>query len=202
MRTLAAALALALASPALAASSGYGKTEGAVPGVLFGPHLNLLALPPGLGLEVRALENQLGLSLDFGFVPSTTIEQAEASWNDLSLAARWYPWAGRFFLGARAGTRSFEASAKDETAPGVTTEASAKVRSTYLAPELGWRFAWQNGFFMGIELGWQLILSSDTTLDIPAATDPQTRADVVDAADAVGDTGLPILTVLQLGWYF
>jgi hypothetical protein len=201
MRILAAALVLASSSPALA-SADYGKTEGVVPGVLFGPHLNLIALPPGFGLEARTLSNRLGLSLDYGFVPTVTVEEAKASWNDLSLGARFYPWAGRFYLGARVGTRSFEASAKDDTSPGAALEAKAKVKSTYLAPELGWRFAWQSGFFLGIELGWQLILSSKTTLDIPVTTDPQTRDDVIDAADVVGDTGLPVLTLVQLGWYF
>ncbi len=200
MRALAAILALAAASPALA-DGGYGKTQGVIPGVLLGPRLNLVALPPGVGVEARMLGNALGLSLDFGFVPGTTIGGASVSWNDLSLGARYYPWSARFYLGARLGSRSFSASAEDSST-GITLKAKASVTSTYLAPELGWRFMWESGFFMGIELGYQVILSTSATFDIPGGVDPTKQKDVRDAADQIGKIGLPILTLVQVGWYF
>jgi hypothetical protein len=199
MRMLAAVAALVLASPAVGRADTW-KT-GVVPGVLLGPHLNLISLPPGAGLEVRTLSNQLGFSFDFGWVPPVTVSNARASWTDLSLGARWYPFASAFYVGARGGQRGFKATAKDTTA-GSNLEAKATVTGTYLAPELGWRFSWQSGFFMGIELGYQFILSHTETLDVPGGIDPKTQADVSDAADVIGKTGLPVLTLLQLGYYF
>ena len=51
--------------PPVADESGaYGKTQGAIPAILLGPKLNLVALPPGIGLEAKLLGNSLGLSLD------------------------------------------------------------------------------------------------------------------------------------------
>ena len=201
MRVIAAVVALGLASPALPlAQDGYGKTQGLLPGVLIAPKLNLIALPPGGGLEVRTLGNQLGLSFDFGIVPMTKVgTMAKIGWNDFSLGAKWYPWAARFYLGARGGVRSFDAKGRDD-ATGL--EAKASVKSTYLAPELGWHFTWESGFFLAVELGYQLILSKSSTFTFPAGIDQGTQSDVQDAADLVGKVGLPVLTLLQLGYYF
>jgi hypothetical protein len=202
MRTLAAAV---IASLALAPSTrgdepgGYGKTQGLLPGVLVGPRLNVVSLPPGVGVDVKTLGNALGLSLDVGIVPKVHVGQVHVSWSDLSVGAKFYPWRGRFYLGARAGSRSFRASAQD-TSTGL--EAKADVTSTYLAPELGWRFVWDSGVYMGLELGYQIVLATKETLDIPGSVDPTKQKDVRDAADQIGKIGLPILTLLQVGWFF
>jgi hypothetical protein len=211
MKTIAAALVLAAATPALAQGASavppapaYGKSEGLLPGMVIGPKLSLLRVPaPGFGVEAK-FQNVFGLSLDFNFIPTTTIEDVSARYGDVSLGAKWYPWRGAFFLGAALGRRTFEASAEDDTTvPGRTLEASAEVSSTYLAPGLGWRWVWQSGFFMGMDLGWQIILSSDTTLDIPSEIASTSDAqDVRDASDDLGELGFPIVGLLQLGWFF
>ena len=203
MRPIAAAVlaaALVAASPAVADESGaYGKTQGAIPGILLGPKLNLVALPPGIGLEAKLLGNSLGLSLDLGLVPSVTISNASDSWIDLNLGARYYPWRARFYVGAAVGGRSFSATATD-TAKNL--QAKATVTSFYLAPEIGWKFVWDGGFFLGIDLGYQIIISANTTLDIPSGVDPAKSKNVTDAADKIGKIGLPVLTLLQLGYFF
>ena len=194
------ATALAAAAPALAEEpSGYGKTQGAIPGILIGPKVNLVALPPGVGLEAKLLGNSLGLAFDLGFVPPTTISNAKVSWTDWSLAARYYPWAARFYVGAALGSRSFTAKATDDV---TGLEAKADVTSRYVAPEIGWKFVWESGFFLGIDLGYQIILSKKTTFDIPGGIDPGKSQDVTDASDDLGKIGLPILTLVQLGYFF
>ncbi len=199
-------LAAAAAALALAASPDVARasmpTSGVITGALLGPHLNLVGLPPAFGLEVRTLSNQLGVNFDFGLVPWVKVSQAKLSWQDYSLGLRWYPWAESFYLGARYGARTFKAKATDDTNPLNPLEASAKVNGTYIAPELGWHFAWRSGFFMGIELGYQLMVSHSSSFDIPIGIDAQTQKDIDDAADKIGKIGLPILTLLQLGWYF
>lgn len=188
-----------------AAAPGYGKTSGLIPGVLIGPKLHLIGVPPGFGVEAR-VANAFSFSLDYVFVPTIKVPGAEGaeaklSWGDFSGAARWHPWHASFYLGAALGTRSFKASAKDSVA-GATATASAEVSSTYLAPEIGWRWIWGNGFFLGMDLGYQIILSSKTTLNIPAlGVSAQNKQDVTDAADQIGKVGLPILSLLQLGFY-
>jgi hypothetical protein len=72
---------------------------------------------------------------------------------------------------------------------------------TPVAPEMGWRFIWASGFFMGIDLGWQIITSNQATFDLPAGMPAADRQDLSDAADQLGKTGFPILSLLQIGWY-
>jgi hypothetical protein len=226
MKTTAAALLLAAAMPALAQTraapepapttaaipaapapppaGGYGKSEGVLPGMVVGPKLSLLRVPaPGFGVEAKFL-NAFGLSLDYAFIPTVTVDDVSARYSDLSLGAKWYPWRGAFFLGAALGARTFEGSAKNSTTvPGVTLQAKGKVSSTYFAPQLGWRWVWASGFFMGMDLGWQVILSTETTLTIPAELASTTTAqDVRDASDDLGELGFPIVSLLQLGWFF
>jgi hypothetical protein len=224
-RTLAPLLSLALASVALAddpapavplappgvsaeapppapiaavSPEPYGKR-----GVLIGPKLSLIALPPGLGLEARLFDT-LGISVDFNFIPSVKVSKdstkdSRAKYADLSVAARWFPWHRSFYLGASLGTRDFKASAHDN----LTLEtASAEVTSTYIAPQLGWRFIGKSGFFYGIDLGYQIILSSTQTFVLPASTDPEQEQDLRRAANDLGQLGFPILTLVQFGWYF
>lgn len=189
--------------PPPAGASGettYGKGEGFLPGMVIGPKLAILSLPaPALGIEAK-IDNVLGLSFDYGFIPDVTIDDVTAGYRDWNFAARWYPWQRAFYIGAALGRRSFEASKRDD-ATGL--KASVDVASTYLAPELGWRWVWNSGFFLGMDLGYQIILSSKTTLDIPAGiAGSTTAADVRDTADDVGEIGLPIVSLLQVGYFF
>lgn len=231
MRTLAALLSFALASAAVAAepaalpgpaspaaapaSSGaipapapvaaepvYGKPSGLIPGVVLGPKFALLPVPYafGVGLEAR-FANQYGVGVDYNWIPSIGFgDQVKVGFNDISLNARIFPWKARFYLGAALGQRNFFAKVEDSLS---RQELKVEVKSTYLAPEIGWRFVWGGGFFMGIDLGYQIVLSSDTTLKIPGVpVDVTDQKNVQDAGDELGKIGLPIISLIQLGYYF
>jgi hypothetical protein len=199
-----AAAPVAPAAPAAPAATPYGKASGLIPGVLVGPKLALLPIPSvyGVGLEARIL-NSIGLTLDYGAWPSTKIPNAENAdakmeYRDLNAAVRWFPWSRRFYLGAAFGTRSFKASATEST---TGLLGKTEVKSSYFAPEVGWRFIWSSGFFMGLDLGWQIITSTTSTFDLPAGMPAQDKQDLKDAADHLGKIGFPILSLLQLGFY-
>jgi hypothetical protein len=234
MRMLAAALAAALALPAVAAEAApsgaapvaaaalpaapaprpalppppppvapapeaYGKSSGLIPGAVIGPKLAIALPAPGFGVEAK-IQNVFGLSFDYDLIPDVSLGSVTAGYRDFNLAAKWYPWRRAFFLGAALGRRSFEASARDD-ATGV--KASLEVESTYLAPEIGWRWVWNNGLFLGMDLGYQIILSSRTKLDIPSVgVSIDTTKDVTDAGDEIGKIGLPIVSLLQVGFFF
>ena len=198
-----AKIAFALAALALGGiSSAEEKTSGILPGLLVGPRLSLLALPtPGAGLEVRG-PGPFGASLDLGYIPMVSVGghgNAKIGFTNVSGAGRIYPFSRSFFLGAAVGSRSFRAKARDDA---TGAEARASVASVYLAPELGWRWIWGSGFFMGVDLGWQFVLSHKATFDFPATAKPKDVTDVQHAADRVGKAGLPVLGLLQLGWFF
>jgi hypothetical protein len=221
MRTLAAALVLAVATPALAqqlgggprptgpaaspiapveAAPGYGKTEGLIPGMLIGPKLSLVAAPnPSIGLEAKLLDNRLGLSFDYDLLPDIDMMDVEVGYTDWNLAAKWYPWQRSFFVGAAFGRRSFHASAKDAVSG---YEARAEVSATYFAPQIGWRWVWNSGFFMGMDLGYQLMLSTKVTVKAGDVSLTSETEDVQAAADDLGTIGLPIVSLLQVGYFF
>jgi hypothetical protein len=197
-RLAVAVVAVVLGTSALA---DEGKTSGVLPGLLIGPKLSIIALPmPGAGVEAKG--ELLGGSVDLGYLPLTSVGgkgNAKIGFTNLSATGRVFPWRGSFFLGASVGSRTFRARAKDDTT-GET--AKAEVTSTYLAPQLGWRWVWHSGFFMGLDLGWQLVLSKKATYDLPAGANPQDVKDVQDATDKVGKVGLPVLSLLQVGYFF
>ena len=227
MRLLAALLSVAFTTAALAAdpaSSGaptadvaapatapaltpvahqpaaYGKPEGLLPGMVIGPKFALVPVPGlfGLGLEAK-FQNLVGVGLDYNFFPSTGVGNVKIGLSDLSFAARVFPWRSRFYLGAALGQRSFWGTASDRV---TGQEIKVEVKSTYVAPELGWRFVWGSGFFMGIDLGYQVVLSPSMTLTLPPGTiDATDKKDVEDAGKQIGKVGLPIISLLQLGFY-
>jgi hypothetical protein len=223
MRTLAIALVLALATPAagqvgtdprpagpgatpiapVEAAPGYGKTRGLIPGILIGPKLSIISVPtPSIGLEAKLLGNRLGLSFDYDLLPGVDVGDVEVDYTDWNIGAKWYPWQRSFFVGAALGSRSFGASAT-ATEGGVSETVKAEVSTTYLAPEIGWRWVWNSGFFMGMDLGYQIVLSSDVTLEIPGVVSlSEESEDVRDAADDLGKIGFPIVSLLQVGFFF
>jgi hypothetical protein len=198
-----ARVAFAIVALALGTTASAGeKTSGVLPGILIGPKLSLIALPtPSLGVEAKGL-GMFGASVDLGYLPMTSVGgqgNAKIGFTNISATARVFPFAGSFFLGAGLGSRTFKAEASD-TATGLT--AKAEVSSVYIAPQLGWRWIWESGFFMGVDLGWQFVVSHKLTLTTPIGANPQDIKDVQDASDTVGKVGLPILGLLQLGWFF
>jgi hypothetical protein len=223
MRMLAALLSLTLATTALAAdpapvalpgaaapaaapapgssAPGYGKPEGLIPNTVIGPKLALLPIPGvfGVGLEAKFL-NLVGVGVDYNAFPTVKLGDVKAGYSDLSFNARVFPWKGSFYLGAAVGSRSFMAKASDSFSG---QEIKVEVKSAYVAPELGWRFVWSSGFFMGIDLGYQIVISPKTTLTLPpiASVDPTAKKNVEDAGNQIGKIGLPIISLLQVGFY-
>jgi hypothetical protein len=54
-----------------------------------------------------------------------------------------------------------------------------------------------------MDLGYQIVLSSDVTLGISDVVSlSQESEDVQDAADDLGKIGFPIVSLLQVGWFF
>ena len=196
MKPVVAMLALLLAGPALAE-----KTEGVIPGVLFGPKLGIVSFPaPSVGVEAK-LGGWFGLSYDYGWVPELKVKEVRVGWTNWSAGAKVFPFHGSFFLGALYGQRSLRLRRVDDST-GVAIEARGRVTSSYLAPELGWRFIGNTGFTMGIDLGWQFVTGHSAHLTVPLGYDAEKEKDVRDFTDRVGKAGIPVLGLLQLGWMF
>ena len=190
--------------PPEARAEGYGKQYGLFPNVplVFGPKLTIGFIQPvTVGIEAK-YANLAGLSFDFGFVPDITVPSSSPpvtiKWSGWNVAAKVYPFRGSFFLGAVLGGRNFTGNATDSSG-----HAYASVTSTFIAPELGWRWVTRSGLFFGMEFGWQFVLSytADVRLnDIPVPT--SANKDLQNAADFVGKTGLPQVGLFTIGYLF
>lgn len=193
------ATALLTASSAAAAdpSAGYGKRPD---GFTLGPRLSLVSLPtPSIGVEAK-MANLVGASLDYDYLPRLSLQDVKLQLTGWRAGVKVYPFRGRFFLGAAYGSRTFTAS-KAVTTEGVAESGKLKVTSTYLAPELGWRFVCPSGFFMGLDLGWQFVVHSSARIDTSTGLPADDRKDLEDAGKRIGKAGLPELGLLQVGWF-
>jgi hypothetical protein len=178
------------------------KTEGLIPGILFGPKLSIISLPtPGLGVEVRA-HRLFGASFDYGFIPDVTISSVTLGMTTWKVGAKVYPMRGAFFLGANLGSYTFTAKSTVTDSNGQTASAKLDISATFIAPEIGWRWGATGGFFTGVDLGWQFPLNYKSTLNVPTSASAGTIKDIRDKADQYVKSGLPALGMLELGWLF
>ena len=187
-----AILVFALASSAAFAQDG---SSGLIPNVRIGPEISLISFPsPAIGIEAK-LWDRVGVSLEYGFIPRVGISDVEAKYRMWQGSLKLYPFRGSFFVGALLGTYELTAS---ETSGGQTI--TTTVDSTILGPQLGWRWVYSSGFFLGLDLAWGFALHYQSTLTPPDSTG--TIGDIKKNADKYLENGVPVLGLLHLGWFF
>jgi hypothetical protein len=177
------------------------KTEGLIPGLLFGPKLSIISLPtPAVGIELKAWR-LFGASFDYGFIPDFTVSNVTLGMKTWNAGAKLYPFRGAFFLAANLSHYKFTGKSTVTDATGQPAQARLDISTTSLTPEIGWRWVWTSGFFTGVDLGWQFPLSYNSTLIVPAGASPGTIKDIRDNADEHVKSGIPSLGLFQLGWF-
>jgi len=196
-----------LAAPG-SAEADYGKKSGVLPDFVFGPKITALGTPVPfrVGAETK-WDNFLGASFDWGFLPSLSFSNVSVKLNGWNFAARLYPWKGAFYAGVAFGSQTFT-GAQTGTVVGVPTTVTLTFNSTYLAPQVGWRWVWDSGFFLGMELGVQIPIStsssvtSDNELGKGTPAYAQLQSQINDKATTFGNNPLPHFALLQLGYFF
>ena len=169
--------------------------------MLFGPKVTAtLLFPPNVmvGLELRGI-GYIGASFEYGVFP----QNQEAGGYNLkiktwSAGLRWYPWAGAFFVGAVLG--NYDVSASQSV--NATQVATLQVKSTYLGPQIGWKWAWDFGLFLGLNFGYGFSLDYQSTLTQPPLASSSDLQTAQENADKYLKSGVPILTLLELGFLF
>jgi len=197
--TVPAAATPATAAAAPAADTGP-RTEGVIPGVLFGPKVTAtLLFPPNVmvGLDVKVI-GYIGASFEYGVFPSSqTVDAYNLKVKTWSAGLRAYPFQGAFFVGLVLG--NYDLTATQQVGIGQTE--TLHVTSMYLGPQIGWKWAFDFGLFLGLNLGYGFSLDYQSTLVQP----PLANGDLQTAkenADKYLKTGVPIFTLLELGWLF
>jgi hypothetical protein len=188
-----------------------GKTEGLLGPLLVGPKITAgVPVPFRIGLEGK-WSGLVGGGFDYGFFPSMSFGEATISANSWNLAARIYPFQESFYIGVAFGKQSLSGSMTDQINTGFTTEsvtATAQFNQTFLAPQIGWRWVWDSGLFLGMELGVQIPMSSDVVistnrLDLEALAEVAAlKNDASSEAETYGNQVLPWIGLLQIGYFF
>jgi hypothetical protein len=189
----------------------YGKKKRNFGDWVFGPYITLVSLPRPLsaGLEVKWWD-LLGVSGSYGFLPEIKISGVTFKTSGTEGRFKIYPFRGAFYLGVGFGSQTFTGS-KTETIQTISVTGTISQKNNFVAPQLGWNWTWDSGFFMGLDLGVQLSMSRTTTFTtnqdsnalITASAEYQTlQTDVNKMADLIGKTPLPLLTLIKVGYFF
>ncbi len=208
-------LVLGLTAPAFAdetatpetneSNEKYGKTEGLLGDIIVGPKLTLFGgpVPFRVGLEAK-WQNLVGLSFDYGFFPTLSFSSVSVGLKGWNLAGKVYPWKRGFFVGVGIGGQTFTGSKTDTT---INDTLTVDMKTTYILPQIGWRWVTVSGFFWGMELGAQIPMSTTTTAthsDPTVAATPQATqlsTDVTDKANTFGNKTIPAVALLQFGYF-
>lgn len=221
MRKLALLTLLAVLVPvfANADAEGYGKTRGLLGPILIGPKLSILRLPTGptVGIEIKAFE-RWGLWFDYGYIPKIKVREHNFQFNSWNVGAKVYPFKGSFFVGVGVGQYKLRISERPVELEMVEQELvvpsnrwpqlvsipeDLTITSTYLAPRLGWLWSWEGGFFMSLDLNWQITLRYRSVLQVmPSEQDAGNLRKVENQIDRFAKIGLPNFGLLEVGWLF
>ena len=160
------------------------------------------------GIDYLSASKKFGFSILGGQYHQKVQSDTEVSIRNAELQFHYHPWATAFYLGLGAGSHVIKGD-KTVDISGITAKASVEVNATYLTPQFGWIANWDNGFTLGFQVGWlaptgsTTDVSSDATDAEQATPEYQSAAkDIKDKASKIGDTGLPYVTLLRLGWLF
>lgn len=140
---------------------------------------------------------------------STTLDGVDAKMSNIEAGLRWHPFAGSFFVGADVGTHTITAE-KTETILGQAINAKADVKANYVSPKFGWLWGGASaGFFWSMDFG--ALVPLNTTVDFTTNADATIKAqpdyatldnDVHDQGKKLGETTLPLWTLIKIGWLF
>lgn len=177
-----------------------------------GPSVRLLEVPhpAQIGVETRFLAGTIGVSIHKGMLPSQTIDGASVKLNNFEIGVKYYPLTGGFFVGLLKGKQEVDVS-KSDTVMGTPVNYYVNVKNDYLTPHLGYEWRFPGGLFLSMQLGWQLSSNASTNVSTSEDSNPlvtsnpdyqEQKQDAINIGNDLGNTDLPNVGLLQIGWLF
>jgi hypothetical protein len=177
-------------------SEGSRRVDHFRAGVLGG-----VGFPRPLELEgMVKIERVLGLGAEYSVLPTLTISGVETSFWALALDARIFPFKNGFYLGLKAGRQHLAADASVTVERYGTYSGHARADTTFLNPSVGFLWTWDSGITLGIDAGVQLPVASNSSNSLPRAI--QASQEVTSIANSLGNTALPTIDLLRVGFLF
>jgi len=158
-----------------------------------------VGFPRPLAIEgMIKIEKILGLGIEYSAMPSLSIEGVDTSFHAIAATARLFPFKNGFFIGLRAGRQHLGGEGTVTVAPYGTYHESVTVDSTFINPRIGFLWTWDPGITLGIDAGVQVPVGATVSSSLPAGT--QANKDVMDVANTLGNTTLPTIDLLKVGF--
>lgn len=176
---------------------------------LFGPSL-ALGMPHPLRFSFDYVHSSRIFSAGIGYGTfSLSLLDSAIKMTNMEIGLRLHPFLGSFFIGALVGNRSISG----EQSQAILTQsvmAKVEVKSNYIAPVLGWMWGVSSsGFFASMDFGYLSPSGANTT--VTSSADPaitsqpeyaELERDVRNVGNTLGSSGLPVWTMLRIGYLF
>ena len=158
-----------------------------------------VGFPRPLALEgMIKLERVLGLGIEYSTTPTLSISGTDTSFWALAATLRVFPFKDGFFLGVRAGRQHLGGEGTVTVAPYGSFRESVTVDTTFLNPRLGFLWTWDSGVSLGIDGGVQVPIGVTVASTLPRGTGVD--QEVMDVANAIGNSPLPTIDLLKVGF--
>jgi hypothetical protein len=163
-------------------------------------HLRLGAIagvgfPRPLAVEAMAVfERTVAVGLEYGVMPSLTINGVNAGLWSLAGDARVFPLRGAFFLGLRAGLQHLDA-ATQITAGAASAQEALGLDTWFVNPRLGFLWTFKGGLTFGVEAGVQIPIGNAMSSTLPLSLVPGVQR----TADALASSVIPTVDLFRLG---
>jgi hypothetical protein len=189
----------------------YGKRNALLGPIAIGPTIGVgFPHPIKVAADIKYLD-WAGLQVGSGFLPTLKFGDKSLGITGFDARVRIHPFRGSFSLGLAFG--SYEATGSYTSNFGTPFTGTAKVafQASYLAPHVGWRWTWNSGFFVGVDLGWQFTRTPTvtTSLESSAPAAIRTTSEYISKEREIRDfltnwasKDIPSFTLLQFGWLF
>ena len=151
--------------------------------------INYVDLPKNLSAEVR---------LNFFFTISAGIASVRLTKPEVNV--KWHPFTSSFFLGIGLGHQIATATATEPSSgAGVKYSVSSSVATT----TLGWLWGISDvGLFGGVDVSYQNPYHVYTTIDTAIPADDTAYTDAREAGEKFGNLGLPLITLIRIGYLY
>jgi hypothetical protein len=168
-----------------------------------------VSFPRPLAVEgIVKLEQLAALGLDYSSLPQIGVSGVQLTSWAVAGSARVFPFRGPFFLGLRAGRQHVTADSS-VSAYGYSVPVELSVDTTFLNPQLGFMWTWNPGLTLGVGAGVQIPVSSQASSSLQGpvpsaaqATVSSAQQTVENVAKAAGQTTLPALDLIRVGFLF
>lgn len=147
----------------------------------------------------------VGANLELGMLPTLSVpigHDVKIHQEMIDFSLRLYPFKGAFFLGCGLGAQKISVNGK-ETSNGHTGTGSASVNTTFVSPRLGFVHKFDFGLALGMDIGAEIPIGGSVDVSIDAGgVSLSPPKEVVDLANTIKSTPIPIIHLLQVGYIF